>query len=637
MKISPSLAGAFGICLSLGLLAPACGGDQHAGGASGPGGSAGGAPGGGSAGAPVGGSPFGGLGGAIGGSPSGGAGGSVATGSGASAAAGAGGLTAQGGAAGAATGAAGGAGTAANNAGLRPLRLMTQREYANTIRDLLGGQVVEPADLPADTDSLASGFAFHTTGVVTQPAALQYQGAAEAVAAAAPFTTIATGLPCAATAGASPDTETACLATFFGPSGLATSIYRRPLSTTAVTGEVARLTALYQSERAAAGTGPDMSEAIGFVVEAMLQTPGFLYHWELDPGPATVEGTLVKLGNYEIANRLSYFLWGTMPDATLFAAAAAGQLGDLASVETQVRRMLMDPKAAGTFTDFFIDWLDLDVPSAPKDPAVYPPYTAALAGAMTGEVDSFVNAIVVGGSDRFDDILTGTSSFANQGLAALYGIPGVTATALSPVALNPAQRSGLFTTAAFLSATGDPATSDPPRRGNAIYQKLLCQILPEAIPVMPSAGSPAPGGGTTRQLFASYGTMACATACHATIDPLGDTFESYDGIGTFRTTDNGAAVDTSATVTLDGQPRAVADARGLLAVMATSDEVQTCFARQWLRYGLGRLDTAQDLTSLDAAASAFKSSMRDIRELVLAIATSPTFRYRTPGTGEVLQ
>ncbi len=513
---------------------------------------------------------------------------------------------------------------------------MTQREYANTVRDLLGlgTQVVQPADLPADTDGLATGFAFHTTGFVTQPAALQYQAAAETVAAASISTIIDSALPCAATAGATPDGEAACLATFFGPKGLATSIYRRPLSTTPTTGEVDRLTALYQAERAAVGTGPDMSGAIIFVIETMLQTPEFLYHWELDPGPATVEGKLVKLGNYEIANRLSYFLWGTMPDAALFAAAAAGQLGDLASVETQVRRMLMDPKAAGTFTDFFIDWLDLDIPPAAKN---YPQYTPALAGAMTAEVGDFVTAIVGGGSDRFDDILTGTSSFANQDLATLYGLPGVMGTALSPVALNPAQRSGLFTTAAFLSATGETWGSDPPRRGNAIYQKLLCHVLPSAIPTMPAVAPPTVGGGTTRQSFAAYGTMTCATACHATIDPLGDTFENYDGIGAYRTTDNGLPVDASATVTLDGQPQAVTDARGLLAVMATSDEVQTCFAKQWLRYGLGRLDTAQDLTSLNAAASAFKSSMRDIRGLVLSIATSPTFRYRTPGTGEVLQ
>jgi Protein of unknown function (DUF1592)/Protein of unknown function (DUF1588)/Protein of unknown function (DUF1585)/Protein of unknown function (DUF1595)/Protein of unknown function (DUF1587) len=537
------------------------------------------------------------------------------------------------------TGAAGAGGgvVTANDAGLRPLRLMTEREYRNTVRDLLGDGTFQNLPLPADAQDLTSGFAFHTTGIVTQPIALQYQATAEFVAKAA-LPSINNWLPCAATAGSSPDAETACLQTFFGPGGFASRLYRRPLTTTPTTGEVDRLTALYQAARSAEPASPDISGSVDLVIQAMLQTPEFLYHWEIDSGPATREGTLVKLGNYEIANRLSYLLWGSMPDATLLASAAAGELGDLGGVETQVRRMLKDPKAADTFADFFTDWLDLDIPPAePKDPAVYPQYSEALAEAMTEEVGSFVNAILIDGSGRLDDILTGTSSFANEDLATLYGIAGVAGSALAMVALDPAQRSGLFTTAAFLSSTGDPGGSNPPRRGNALYQKLLCELLPEAIPAMPAVDAPTTGGGTTRQRFDEYGTMACATACHAQIDPLGFAFENYDGIGAFRTTDSGAPVDASVTVTLDGQPQMVANARGLLAVMATSDQVQTCFARQWLRYGLGRMDNSQDASSLDAAAGAFKNSMRDIRELIVAIATSPTFRYRTPGTGEMLQ
>jgi hypothetical protein len=514
---------------------------------------------------------------------------------------------------------------------------MTAREYRNTVRDLLGNGTFEDLPSTADEQDLTSGFAFHTTGFATQPTALRYQAAAEFVAKEA-LPNINSWLPCAATAGSSPSAETACLQTFLGPGGFASRLYRRPLSSTPTTGEVDRLTALYQAVRAAGPASMDISGAVGVVIQAMLQTPEFLYHWEIDPGPATREGTLLKLGNYEIANRLSYLLWGSMPDATLFASAAAGELGDLGGVEAQVRRMLKDPKAADTFADFFTDWLDLDVPpTEPKDPAVYPQYNEALAEAAREEVGSFVNAILVDGSGRFDDILTGTSSFANRDLATLYGIPGVAGSAFAPVSLDPAQRSGLLTTAAFLSSTGDPGGSNPPRRGNALYQRLLCQQLPEAIPPMSAVDPPTPGGGTTRQRFDQYGTMACATACHAQIDPLGFAFENYDGIGAYRTTDNGAPVDASITVTLDGRAQVVADARGLLAVMATSDQVQTCFARQWLRYGLGRMDNAHDASSLDAAAGAFKNSMRDIRELIVAIATSRTFRYRTPGTGEMVQ
>jgi hypothetical protein len=531
---------------------------------------------------------------------------------------------------------AGGDAGAASTAGPRPLRLLTQREYQNTIKDLLGGATVPLPDLPTDVQDFTAGFAFHSTGTVSEQVALQYRGAAEAVAQAA-LTNILDWLPCAGNAASSADIEAACLGEFLAPTGFASKLYRRPLSTTATTGEVDRLTALYQAARTAGPVSTGISESFGLLIEAMLQTPGFLYHWELDPGPAIREGNVVKLGNYEIANRLSYLLWGTMPDATLFAAAAAGQLGDLSSVESQVRRMLKDPKAAGTFADFFSDWLDLDTPAPPKDPSVYPQYNDALAAAMTEEVRSFVSSIVVNGSGRFDEILTGTSSFANQDLATLYGVSAVTGSAFVPVSLDPAQRSGLFTTAAFLSLNGAPTGSDPPRRGNAIYERLLCEPQPAPPPNMPMVDPPTPGGGTTRQRFDKYDTMACATACHAQIDPLGFAFESYDGIGAYRTTDNGAPVDASATVTLDGHATTVANARGLLSVMATSNEVQTCFARQWLRYGLGRIETVDDLSSLNAAASAFKTSLRDIRELVVAVATSSSFRYRTPGTGEVLE
>src|SRR5207244_3223029 len=148
-----------------------------------------------------------------------------------------------------------------------------------------------------------------------------------------------------------------------------------------------------------------------------LQSPGFLYHGEQDPGAAIKDGTTgaVQLGGYELANRLSYFLWGTMPDSTLFAAASGGQLKDAASVETQVRRMLADPKATGTFVDFFADWLDIyNVTSMPKDTQVYPMFNDALATSMASEVESFVTGIMAGsGSRKFGDLMTGTNSYAN--------------------------------------------------------------------------------------------------------------------------------------------------------------------------------------------------------------------------------
>ncbi len=520
-----------------------------------------------------------------------------------------------------------------NAAGLRPLRLLTRREYANTVRDLgLTTTVVQPGSLPAEDQDLTSSFAFRTTGTVASQDAMLFRDVAEALAKGANINTL---LPCAANITAA--NEAACLTTFLGPTGLAMKMFRRPLSTTATTGEVARLTALYTTSRAAP-LSLNFAGAIGLLIEAMLQSAEFLYHWGDPAGAKVAEGAVLKLGPYEIASRLSYFLWGSMPDPALFTAAGANQLADAAGVDVQVRRMIKDAKAATTFADFFSDWLDIEtLADKPKDPKLYPMFNDALTTAMEGEVTSFVNAILTTGTGRFDELMTGTSSFANQALASLYGITGVTGTALKAVTMNAAQRSGLLTMAGFMSVTGQANGSDPPRRGKAVFEKLFCGTLPPPPAVVPPVPDAVPGNGTTRQRFETHVAMPCATACHSILDPLGFAFENYDGIGAYRTTDNGQPVNASVTVSLDGQQMMFADARGLVAAMANSNQVQTCFTKQWLHYGLGRQDTAADVASINAALAAFKNSTRDVRELVVGLATSRTFRYRAPAAGEVLQ
>jgi hypothetical protein len=325
-----------------------------------------------------------------------------------------------------------------------------------------------------------------------------------------------------------------------------------------------------------------------------------------------------------------------MPDPALFEAASTGQLGQPANVEAQVRRMLLDPKATNTIVDFFSDWLDIDVlPDMSKDATVYPMYNDTLVSAMMGEVEQFVTGIVMNGSARFSDLLTGTSSYANQPLAALYGLSGITGNGFRSVNLNPAQRSGLLTMAAFLATTGDAAESNPPRRGKAIYTKLLCKQL-NPLPAVVPPPAPASQGGTLRQRMEQHDKNACTLGCHNIIEPFGFAFEEYGGIGEFRTTDNGLPVDASGTVDLDGQARSFRDAPGLVAALAASEMVQDCFATQWLRYAFGRFETDADQASIQSAAGTFRSSSGDVRELLVGLATSRTFRYRTPAAGEVL-
>jgi len=324
-----------------------------------------------------------------------------------------------------------------------------------------------------------------------------------------------------------------------------------------------------------------------------------------------------------------------MPDPTLFQAAAAGQLSTAAGVATQAQRMLADRKAEDGVADFVDDLLDVNVLSSrPKDMTIYPTWSQDLAAAMEAEVRSFAVSSILG-SGSLSDLLTGTKSSVNQALAALYGVSGVTGTAPKPVTLNASQRGGLLTLAGFLAVTGAADGSSPVRRGHAIVTRLLCRQLPDPPGNAPPVKPPTPGL-TTRQRFEQHDQNACTGGCHAAMDPIGFGFEHYDGIGQYRTTDQSLPVSSSGSIDLDGQTQTFADAVALGKLLAESREVQNCLARQVTRYALGRWDGAADAASIEAAQAAFKDGSFNIKTLMAAVATTRTFRYRAPASGEVL-
>jgi Protein of unknown function (DUF1592)/Protein of unknown function (DUF1588)/Protein of unknown function (DUF1595)/Protein of unknown function (DUF1585)/Protein of unknown function (DUF1587) len=512
-------------------------------------------------------------------------------------------------------------------AGLFPLQRLTAREYLNTVRDLLGDTTLTVADVPNEGDDTSNNaFPFRQPTPIATADASSLESAAETVAAHM-ATKLSTILPCsAATAAAEPG----CAAQFintFGP-----KIYRRPLTPA----EVTDLTALYQAGRTTLSL--NFQGAIGFLLEAMLQSPGFIDHWEKDPGPPVMDGAVVQLGNYQTANRLSYFLWGSMPDQSLFAAAAAGQLTTATQIQAQATRMLQDPKAQDTVADFIDDWLDVNtVDTRPKDANVYPMFNADMAAAMETEFRSF-GVSVVFGSGLFGDLLGGTHSSVNQALAGVYGVSGISGTAPMPVTFDPTQRAGLLTLAGFLTVTGEANGSDPVRRGHSVLTRLLCGSLPNPPNTVPPVPAPTTGI-STRQRFITHDQNSCTGGCHNVMDPIGFGFEHYDGIGAFRTMDpdSKTAIDATGTVLLDGQTQAFPDALTLAGMLAKSPEVQACFSTQWVRYALNRWDTPADAASIQAATTAFQTSGLNIPALMIATATSRTFRYRTPDTGEVLQ
>jgi hypothetical protein len=519
---------------------------------------------------------------------------------------------------------ANGGGTSAsgdpNAAGPMPMLRLTNREYNNTVRDLLGDTTQPANQFASDRDVT---FEFRRASDVAVQDAMLLRTAAEAIAAAAaPKIVPGTLLPCDPATG-----ENNCAQKFistFGPRA-----FRRPLTTD----EATRLMALYTTGRSTLALG--FTGAIGLLIEAILQAPQFLYHWESAPTAALIhEGAVVRLDPYQTASRLSYFVWGSMPDDMLLTAAAAGQLDTAAGVQTAARRLLADPKAKDTVSSFFSDWLGLEgLSTATKDATLYPKYTPALQQAMLDETSIFVQNVVFGGDGRLATLLGAPYSYINTALGGVYGVQASGA-AMQRTNLNPAQRAGFLTHGSFLALTGSAEGSNPVRRGKAVFTKLLCQSLPPPPPNVP-APAPASAGGTTRARFVQHDQNACAKSCHQSMDPIGFAFENYDGIGQYRTTDNGQPVDASGSVMLDGAPQHFNDVIELIGLLAKSSEVRSCFAGEWSRYALSRVDTAADKPSLQATAAAFGSDMATLQDLMTAIATMRSFRYRSLSPGEM--
>lgn len=503
-----------------------------------------------------------------------------------------------------------------NAAGPRPLFRLTRREYNNTVRDLLGDES-HPADaFPEDHER---SFLFRRAGLVATQDADLLRTSAERLAATA-LQSPAKVLPCDAAIG-----EDACAGKFIADFGK--RAYRRPLSSV----ESTRLTALYTNARTSLKLS--FNEAIELLLEAMLQSPAFLYHWESPYDAPKVQGAVVELGPYDVASRLSYFIWGSMPDQALFDAAANNKLSSDADLAEQARRMLADEKAKEAVAAFFREWLEIDqIAQLPKDTGSYAQYDDTLKAALVGETEAFTRSVMFEGDGKLETLLSAGYSFSNETLAKVYG-NAATGSAFIKTNLDSTQRLGLLTQPSFLTMTGAPNASHPVKRGKAVFEKLLCGELPPPPPNVPPA-KPASAGGTTRQRFVEHDQNACAKGCHALMDPLGFAFEHYDGIGRYRTTDNMQPVDSTGTVELDGGPKAFANAVELVKILSTSETVRSCFAKQWFRFAVGRVETAGDGGSISSIASAFAAHEFDMRDLAPAIASSRSFRFRSLAAGE---
>jgi len=509
--------------------------------------------------------------------------------------------------------------------GAAPVRRLTKLEYDNTIRDLLGlGSIT--AEFTADTESNTSGFARGGAIAVGDDARVMLAAGASVTDQIG--SKLGSLLPCPSVPSAAADQD-ACVSKFITQFGK--RAYRRPL--TAREGQL--MQDLYKAQRGPE-VGATFEQAVATLVGAIIQSPQFLYHWELGGNAPLKDGTLIKFNSYEIASRLSYLLWKTMPDEKLFEAADGDGLATPEQIALQARRMLDDEKAKMGLTDFHLQWSEIgDLVKIPKDDSIKD-YNADVAQAMIDETRDFVTSTLLGkGPGTLQALLTSSQTIADARLAKIYGATA-SGTGPQPLGLDPKQRAGIFTHLAFLSAKADTGDSHPVKRGDTILRRTLCMEfkLPDNVP--PVADS-TPGGSTTRERFSMHAMMPCAT-CHVLIDPIGFAFEEFDAIGAFRTTDQGKKVDSSGTAsTPGGATLKFNDAVELMTQMAGLPEVGDCMTTQWLRYMLGRREVAGESPSQKVILDEFKKANYDLKAMLVALTRTRTFTHRSASPGEVTQ
>jgi hypothetical protein len=407
--------------------------------------------------------------------------------------------------------------------------------------------------------------------------------------------------------------------------GFARKAWRRPPTDA----ELARLVAFVPLARA---NGDGFDQGISLGLQAVLLSPNFMFRAELDPDPTATAPRL--LNDYEIAARLSYFLWSSLPDDTLAAAADAGQLRDVASLQTQATRMLGDAKAAALVSNMGGQWFGLyKISSLAPDRTLFPSFDATLAAAMAQETTMFLGDFFSSTSLSFLDMLDAPWTYVNARLAQHYGLAGVSGTALQKVSLAGSRRVGLLTQASMLATTSFPTRTSPVRRGNWVLANLLCSSPPpppDNVPPLSATVVP-PGSSQRTQLEAHVARADCA-ACHNVMDPIGFGLEHFDAVGAWRDVEHTSGPDAviDASGALPGGAAFDGAAQLAAALKTQTASVSGCVVQKMFSYALGRDPGSADRCQAAALAQGFADSNYNVRSLIMQTIASEVFRMRQP-------
>jgi hypothetical protein len=413
--------------------------------------------------------------------------------------------------------------------------------------------------------------------------------------------------------GANPTDETGCAESFVDVYGA--RVYRRPLADA----ERATLLDVYTTTRKA----EEFPTSIATVIEAMLQSPSFVFRTELGGASAKT----VPLTAYETASALSYFLWQSMPDQTLTDAAKSGQLATKGGVRAQAERMLADARATDAAHSMFVQWLGMIglVQVGKMDPS----WDSNLAASMQSEVFTFIDK-AVWGQNGYKSLFTSAATYIDANLAAVYGVQPPAAAGLSPVTLDAQTHAGFLTMPGFIAIHTPGQNRSPVQLGKFVRESLFCQAMPPPPPGVPPV--PTDPNLDEKKRFDMHDHDPACQGCHSLMDPIGYGWSQYDVIGRLSPNDHGVTEDGAGNITATDVDGAFTGPVALGAKLVSSKEVEDCFAKTVMIWALGRAadpgaEGSSDAQALTAArASGFPDG--DMKALFASLVTTDAFLFR---------
>jgi hypothetical protein len=492
---------------------------------------------------------------------------------------------------------------------------LSHAQWENTVRDLLYLSAPSELSLAFTGDPLGGVFDNNEEVLQVTPGLwADYQRAAETLASlvADDPAALAKIVPQAA------PTDPRAFVEHFGKRA-----FRRPLSAA----EIDSYVALFAQAPALVDGTDDFVKGVKLALQAFLQSPHFLYRVEAT-SEVGAKG-LIYLNNWEIATKLSYMLWNTMPDDALFAAAEGGKLVTPEGVMAEAQRMIDDDRSRPMVAAFhaqlyqYDHYLDLY-----KDEIIFPDFVPEAGADMETEATMFIEDVVYGGGG-LRELLTSPFTYVNDRLAAIYGLEGTFGPEFERVELNPAERAGFLTRLGFLASNATPKEQNTIHRGVFVNTRILCNTIPsppDNVPGLP----PADNFATNRERVESHtGAGTCAEGCHhVLINPPGYALEHYNAVGTFQETEKGNPVNAFAEYNLDDAPVTFDGAIQMSQLFAESDQAHRCYAKHWIEFGYGRRAQDGDEPTLDTLGKSSKSG--SVKDLLLAMTQTAAFRTRAP-------